>query len=74
MSSAIEKTRQVEPLPLAGAEQKALREVWGNTLVELSADYPNLVVLDGDPEPGEMRYEDLVAGGAPVHDAPPRAA
>ena len=48
MSSAIEKTRQIEPLPLAGAEQKALREVWGNTLVELAADYPDLVVLDGD--------------------------
>src|SRR5713101_2003521 len=30
------------------AEQLALREVFGNTLVELAADYPNLVVLDGD--------------------------
>ena len=41
-------TRRLEPLPLAGAEQKALREVWGQTLVELAADYPDLVVLDGD--------------------------
>src|ERR1700686_1786825 len=30
------------------AEQLALREVFGNTLVELAAEYPNLVVLDGD--------------------------
>jgi transketolase len=30
------------------AEQLALREVFGNTLVELAAEYPNLLVLDGD--------------------------
>ena len=45
-------TRRVEPLPLqvqgAAVEQQALREVWGQTLVELAADYPELVVLDGD--------------------------
>jgi deoxyxylulose-5-phosphate synthase len=42
------RLQRVEPLPLAGAEQQALREVWGQTLVELAADYPELVVLDGD--------------------------
>jgi len=31
-----------------------------------------VVVLDGDPEPGEMRYEDLVAGGDPLDGPPPR--
>src|SRR5918994_297740 len=41
-------TQRIEPLPLAGAEEKALREVWGQTLVELATDYPDLVVLDGD--------------------------
>ena len=25
-----------------------MREVWGQTLVELAAEYPDLVVLDGD--------------------------
>lgn len=48
MSSTIGETRRIEPLPLAGAEQQPLREIWGNTLVELAADYPDLVVLDGD--------------------------
>src|SRR5215218_808323 len=42
------RSQRVEPLPLSGAEQQALREVWGQTLVELAADYPELVVLDGD--------------------------
>src|SRR5215212_8084517 len=42
------RLQRVEPLPLAGAEQQALREVWGQTLVELAADYPELIVLDGD--------------------------
>ena len=41
-------SQRIEPLPLSGAEQQALREVWGQTLVELAADYPELVVLDGD--------------------------
>ena len=41
-------TQRIESLPLAGAEEKALREVWGQTLVELAGDYPELVVLDGD--------------------------
>lgn len=48
MSSATESTRRMQPLPLAGAEMHPLRDVWGNTLVELAADYPDLVVLDGD--------------------------
>jgi transketolase len=30
------------------AEMLAQREVFGNTLVELAADYPNLLALDGD--------------------------
>jgi transketolase len=34
--------------PLAGAPDVAIREAWGNTLVALAADYPDLVVLDGD--------------------------
>lgn len=34
--------------PLADAPNVALREAWGNTLVALAADYPDLVVLDGD--------------------------
>ena len=38
--------QRVEPLPLSAAEQKALREVWGETLVELAGEYPDLVVLD----------------------------
>jgi transketolase len=33
---------------LAAAPQVALRDAWGNTLVALAADYPDLVVLDGD--------------------------
>src|SRR5687767_3018703 len=34
--------------PLADAPQVAIREAWGNTLVALAADYPDLIVLDGD--------------------------
>lgn len=42
-------TLHVTPtLPLAGAEQHALREVWGNELVNLAAVHPDLVVVDGD--------------------------
>ncbi len=41
-------TRRIEPLPLAGAEMVPLRDVWGQTLADLAADYPDLVVLDGD--------------------------
>jgi transketolase len=32
----------------ATAPQVAMREAWGNGLVELAADYPELLVLDGD--------------------------
>jgi fatty-acyl-CoA synthase len=31
-----------------------------------------VVVLDGEPDPGEMRYSDLVAGGTPLDGPPPR--
>jgi transketolase len=48
MSGTLELLYRVEPLPIRGAEEKALREVWGQTLVELAAVYPDLVVLDGD--------------------------
>jgi transketolase len=34
--------------PIQEALQIAMREAWGNTLVELAADYPDLIVLDGD--------------------------
>jgi transketolase len=34
--------------PLMDAPNVAIREAWGNTLVALAADYPDLVVLDGD--------------------------
>ncbi|MER3485659.1 MAG: transketolase, partial [Chloroflexota bacterium] len=33
---------------LTGAPQVAMREAWGHTLVELAAEYPELLVLDGD--------------------------
>ena len=39
-SGATGTMRRVEPLPLSGAEQKALREVWGQTLVELGGGVP----------------------------------
>jgi len=38
----------VQIIPLTDAPQLALRDVWGETLVELAARYPDLVVLDGD--------------------------
>ena len=38
----------IAPLPLAGAEQVAMREAWGKGLVDLAGRYPELVVLDGD--------------------------
>ncbi|GAA4864175.1 long-chain-fatty-acid--CoA ligase [Actinomycetospora straminea] len=31
-----------------------------------------VVVLDGEPEPGELAYEDLVASGDPLEGPPPR--
>jgi transketolase len=34
--------------PLADAPSVAVRDAWGNTLVALAAEYPDLVVLDGD--------------------------
>ena len=48
MSGATSVMQRIEPLPLDGAEQRAMREVWGETLIALAADYPDLVVLDGD--------------------------
>jgi transketolase len=41
-------TTTVSPLPLAGAEQVAMRDAWGEALVDLAGRYPNLLVLDGD--------------------------
>ena len=41
-------TTTIQPLPLAGAEQVAMRDAWGQGLVELGGRYPELVVLDGD--------------------------
>ncbi len=35
-------------LAISDAPQIAMREAWGNALVELPATFPNLVVLDGD--------------------------
>ena len=34
--------------PLADAPSVAVRDAWGNTLVALAEQYPELVVLDGD--------------------------
>jgi transketolase len=34
--------------PIQDAPQVAMREAWGNALVELAADYLDLIVLDGD--------------------------
>ncbi|MEJ2862480.1 long-chain-fatty-acid--CoA ligase [Actinomycetospora flava] len=31
-----------------------------------------VIALDGDPEPGELRYEDLVGGGTEIDGPPPR--
>ncbi len=38
----------VTALPLHAAEQVAMREAWGEALVDLAARDPDLVVLDGD--------------------------
>jgi len=38
----------VTALPLAGAEHVAMREAWGQALVDLAGRYPDLLVLDGD--------------------------
>lgn len=38
----------VKTTPIADAPALALRDVWGQTLTDLAADYPELVVLDGD--------------------------
>ena len=34
--------------PVAGADLVPLRDAWGERLVELAAEYPDLLVLDGD--------------------------
>src|SRR3954449_8345228 len=41
-------TKVTATTPIQDAPQVAMREAWGNALVELAADYPDLVVLDGD--------------------------
>jgi transketolase len=38
----------ITTLPLASAEQIAMRDAWGQALVDLAGTYPNLLVLDGD--------------------------
>ena len=38
----------IAALPLAGAEEVAMRDAWGQALVDLADRYPNLLVLDGD--------------------------
>jgi transketolase len=40
--------QSIVPLDRTGGEQIAMREAWGNALVELANRYPNLLVLDGD--------------------------
>lgn len=42
-TTAVTPTRSINAAP-----QVAMREAWGHTLVELAADYPDLIVLDGD--------------------------
>ena len=49
--------------PLADAPQVAIREAWGNTLVALAADYPDLIVLDGDL--ANSTRADIFAAAAP---------
>ena len=39
---------RVTPNSLTGAEQVAMRDAWGQTLVDLADQYPSLLVLDGD--------------------------
>ena len=48
MSTPTATTATADLLPLAGAEQVALREAWGHELVELAGRCPDLLVLDGD--------------------------
>jgi transketolase len=38
----------VATVPVGQAPREALREAWGNALVELASEYANLLVLDGD--------------------------
>jgi transketolase len=49
--------------PLADAPQEALREAWGNHLVALAAEYPDLLVLDGDL--ANSTRADIVKDAAP---------
>ena len=44
----IATTALTPTIPFKDAPQIALREAWGNALVELGAEYPDLLVLDGD--------------------------
>lgn len=48
MSSATHATRRVTPLPFEGAEKLQLRDVWGQALLDMAREFPDLVVLDGD--------------------------
>jgi transketolase len=49
--------------PLADAPQEALREAWGNHLVALAGEYPDLLVLDGDL--ANSTRADIVKDAAP---------
>ena len=48
MSSATFATQRVTPLPFEGAEKLQLRDVWGQALLDMAREFPDLVVLDGD--------------------------
>jgi transketolase len=41
-------TVAIAPLPIAASPRVAMRDAWGEGLVELGAAFPELVVLDGD--------------------------
>ncbi len=41
-------TALTHTLPLEGARQVPMRDVWGQTMADLANEYPELVVLDGD--------------------------
>ena len=48
MSATMPATTIIQTLPLTGGEQIPMRDAWGQTLVDLAAIYPDLLVLDGD--------------------------
>ncbi|MDQ2655490.1 MAG: hypothetical protein M3Z20_20870, partial [Chloroflexota bacterium] len=48
MSRTTHATQRVTPLPFEGAEKLQLRDVWGQALLDMAREFPDLVVLDGD--------------------------